>query len=85
LPWDNGRVNEDEVLRRMDQALERSSRVIELNGRAFQQLVRSHNELVESNRRMERSVDDLHDLIRANIDATFKLIDRLGPSPGTAT
>lgn len=74
-------MTEAELIRRLDRTIERNSEVIALNEQSFRQLVASHGRLVKAVARLDATVDDLRDEIRANIQATLRLIDRLGPEP----
>lgn len=83
-------MTEDELLKRLDRTLERNSEMLALAARGFEQFVSSNTRLertvVRLDRsvdRLERTVDDLRDQVRANTEALLRLIDRLGPTPGT--
>ena len=84
-------MTEGELLRRLDRTIEENSRIIERNSgiiernsQVFDFMAHAFERFVRSQARLERTIDDLRDQIRANTAATLRLIDRLAPEPGTA-
>jgi hypothetical protein len=80
-------VTDAELIRRLDMTLARNSGVIEMNARAFERFVRAfkrfergQTKLEQTVARLDASIDDLRDEVKASTRATLLLIDRLGPA-----